>query len=36
MTGTVTNSTAETVRYVVTVSWVNGTSDVLARGPAGS
>lgn len=34
VTGTVTNSTTEAVRYVVTVSWVNGTSDVLARGVA--
>lgn len=34
VTGMVTNSTTEVVRYVVTVSWVNGTSDVLARGVA--
>lgn len=34
VTGKITSSAAETTDYVVTVSWVNGTSDVLARGVA--
>ena len=32
VTGKVTNSTKATTDYVITVSWVNDTSDVLARG----
>lgn len=34
VTGTVTNGTKGAKDYVVTVSWVNETSDVLARGVA--
>ncbi|MCA0297045.1 MAG: hypothetical protein LCH96_17375 [Actinobacteria bacterium] len=34
VTGKITSSAATTTDYVVTVSWVNGTSDVLARGVA--
>lgn len=34
VTGTVENSTTSKADYVVTVSWINETSDVLARGVA--
>lgn len=34
VTGTVTNGTKKATDYVVTVSWVNDTSDVLARAVA--
>lgn len=34
VTGTVTNSTEAAIDYAVTVSWVNETSDVRARGVA--
>lgn len=34
VTGTVTNGTKGATDYVVTVSWINDTSDVLARGVA--
>ncbi|WP_028655179.1 FxLYD domain-containing protein [Nocardioides sp. J54] len=34
VSGTVTNSTRQATDYVVTVSWINETYDVLARGVA--
>jgi len=34
VTGTITNPTSESKDYVVTVSWINDTYDVLARGVA--
>lgn len=34
VTGTITSSAAKARDYVVTVSWVNATSDVLGRGVA--